>query len=353
MVRKIIKNFEVEYLQILDENGNCDENLKPQLTDSEIKKLYETMILTRKLDAKALSMQRQGRLGTYASTLGQEAAHIGPAYATQNSDWIFPSFREHGAYIIKGYPLHMILQSWAGDERGNQTPQGINLFTVSIPVGTHLPHAVGFAWAAKMKKEKTVTMAFFGDGATSEGDFHEALNFAGVFQTPTVFVCQNNQWAISVPREKQTRAETLAQKAIAYGFKGLQVDGNDILATYQAAKEAVENARNGKGPTFIECFTYRISDHTTSDSAIKYRKQEEVEAWKKKDPIERLRKYMQKKGIWMESYEKQVVQGAELKVEQAVEKLESIQPQKPEEIFKYTLAKPTTELLEGIKEVGQ
>lgn len=353
MVKGVIKKFEIEHLQILDENGNCDENLKPDLTDSEIKKLYETMILTRKLDSKALSLQRQGRLGTFGSTLGQEAAHIGPAYATKNSDWIFPSFREHGAYILKGYPLHMIFQLWAGDERGNKTPEGVNIFTLSIPVATHLPHAVGFAWAAKMKKEKTVTMAFFGDGATSEGDFHEALNFAGVFQTPTVFVCQNNQWAISVPRSRQTKSETLAQKAIAYGFKGIQVDGNDIFATYQAAKEAVENARNGKGPTFIECYTYRISDHTTSDSAIRYRKQEEVDMWKKKDPIDRLKKYMQKKGLWTESYEKKVVEDAELKVDQAVKKMESLPLQSPEEIFKYTLAKPTPELLEGIKEVGQ
>lgn len=292
MPKKTIEKFKIEWLQILDEHGNCDEELRPSLRDAEIKKLYQWMVLARTLDEKAVKLQREGRLGTYASILGQEASQIGSAYALEPSDWMFPSFREPGVSIVRGLPLRMIFQYWSGDERGSHIPPGQNDFPITIPVATHIPIAAGTAWAAKFDGQRIAIAVYLGDGATSKGDFHEGLNFAGVFSLPMVFLCQNNHWAISVPLRKQTLAKTLAQKAIAYGFEGIQVDGNDIFAVYLATKEALERARAGNGPTLIECVTYRIGDHTTADDASRYRSQDEVEQWRKKDPIDRLRNYM-------------------------------------------------------------
>ena len=245
--------------------------------------------------------------------------------------------------------MEMLYQYWGGDQRGMEIPEKTNLFTVAIPVASQIPHAVGFAWGAKLKGDNIAVVVYFGDGATSEGDFHEALNFAGVFKVPVVFVCQNNQWAISVPRSRQSAAETLAQKAIAYGFSGVQVDGNDVFAVYRATKEALEKARNGS-PTLIECYTYRISDHTTADDAKRYRPQEEVEAWIKKDPIDRLRKYMASKNMWSEDYEKQVRSEAVARVEEAVKKAEAIQPAGKEDVFKYMFADMPQQLKDEMKE---
>lgn len=344
MPKKTIQTFQVEWLQILDEHGNCDETLRPSLSDKEIQKLYEWMVLTRTLDEKAFKLQREGRLGTYASVLGQEAAQVGSAFALQPSDWMFPSFREAGASIVRGLPPRMILQYWSGDERGSQIPEGQNDFPITIPVGTQIPIAAGAAWAAKMRGDKIAVMSYLGDGATSKGDFHEGLNFAGVFSLPVVFLCQNNQWAISVPLSRQTRSKTLAQKAIAYGFDGIQVDGNDVFAVYKAAKEALERARAGHGPTLIECVTYRIGDHTTADDASRYRKAEEVEAWRKKDPIDRLKKYMVSKGLWDEAYDQRIATAAKEKVEAAVKEEEAVPLPDPEDIFRYTFGELSEEL---------
>ena len=268
MPKKTVQSFSVEWLQILDENGNCDEALRPPLSHEDINKLYEWMVLARVFDEKAFKLQREGRLGTYASILGQEAAQVGSAFALRPNDWMFPSFREPGASFVRGLPMRMILQYWAGDERGSLIPEELNDFPITIPVGTQIPIAVGAAWAAKLKADQIVVLCYMGDGATSKGDFHEGLNFAGVFTVPVVFVCQNNQWAISVPLKRQTAAKTLAQKAIAYGLPGVQVDGNDIFAVYRATHEAVNRARDGRGPTLVECVTYRLGDHTTADDAI-------------------------------------------------------------------------------------
>src|SRR5918995_95898 len=296
MPKKTVQSFSVEWLQILDENVMGNEELRPPLAHDDIKKLYEWMVLARVFDEKAFKLQREGRLGTYASILGQEAAQVGSAFALQGGDWMFPSFREPGASFVRGLPMRMILQYWGGDERGSSIPEGLNDFPITIPVGTQIPIAVGAAWAAKLNGKQSVVMVYLGDGATSKGDFHEGLNFAGVFAVPVVFVCQNNQWAISVPLKRQTAAKTLAQKAIAYGFPGVQVDGNDIFAVYRATSEALMRAREGGGPTFIECLTYRLGDHTTADDASRYRSREQVERWKRKDPVERLRKYMENAG---------------------------------------------------------
>ncbi|MBI2597856.1 MAG: hypothetical protein HYW50_01535 [Candidatus Diapherotrites archaeon] len=231
--------------------------------------------------------------------------------------------------------MERLYQYWGGDERGNIVPEGVNCFPIAIPVGTQTLHAVRFSWAMKLKKQKSVTVVFFGDGATSEGDFHEAMNFAGEFQTPTVFVCQNNQFAISVARKTQTRSKTLAQKAFAYGFEGIQVDGNDVFAVYSAALKAIENARAGKGPTMIEAVTYRIGDHTTADDASRYRPKQEVEFWKKRDPIERFKKFLFAKKILDLRKEKEIIARSTLAVEEAVRKYEATPPQKPEEIFNH------------------
>ena len=339
----------VEMYQVLDKDGNVNEKRMPKLTDAEIKRMYELMILSRVFDDIALRLQREGRLLTYASHRGQEAAQIGVALAMDKEDWLFPAFRENAAFIARGYPMEMLFQYWGGDERGMKIPEGMNFFTVAIPVSTQIPHAVGFAWAAKMKKEKYSTVVFFGDGATSKGDFHEGLNFAGVFKLPIVFICQNNQWAISVPRSRQSASKTLAQKAVSYGFPGLQIDGNDVFAIYKEVKEALERCKKGV-PTLIECFTYRIESHTTADDATKYRDPKEVEYWKQRDPIDRLRKYMQKKRLWNEDYEKKVLEDAKGKVEVAVKKAESVTAQSPEEIFKYTYSDIPWNLKEQMNE---
>jgi pyruvate dehydrogenase E1 component alpha subunit len=306
MPKNVIERFEIKELKILDEKGNADIDLLPNLSDNDLKKIFEFFILSRQFDQRALQLHAEGRLGTYASILGQEASQIGSAYALEKTDWVFPSFREMGVYITLGYPIWMLFQYWTGDERGMTTPEGLNIFPVSVPVGTQPPHAVGAAFAAKVKGHKIAAVTYFGDGGSSKGDFHESMNIAGVYKLPVVFICQNNQWAISVPRERQTAAKTIAQKAYSYGFEGIQVDGNDIFAVYKATKDALEKARSGGGPTLIECFTYRMGDHTTADDASRYRPKEDLEKWKEKDPLLRLKLYMEKKSIWNQQYEDEV-----------------------------------------------
>ena len=333
MPRKSIRSFDVQWLQILDEHGECDEQLRPQLTDREIQKLYEFMILVRTVDERAFKLQREGRLRTYPPVLGQEASQVGCAFALGPRDRMFPSYRETGVSIVRGLSLTMIFQYWSGDERGNKIPEGLDDFPVTVAVGTQIPIAVGSAWAAKAMGEPIATLACFGDGATSKGDFHEGLNFAGVFSLPVVFLCQNNQWAISVPLHRQTASETIAQKAIAYGIEGLQVDGNDVFAVFKATREALDRAKAGEGPTLIECVTYRMGDHTTADDASRYRRTEDVRAWRARDPIDRLRRYMERKGMWDRSYGERVVSEALSRVDEAVKEFEMITPPNPSDIF--------------------
>jgi len=336
MPEKIIDSFNVRRLDILDEKGDADMALMPSMSEAYIRRMYELIVLSRTFDQFALNLQREGRLGTYPSILGQEASQIGSAFAIEKTDWIFPSFREMGVYITMGHPMEMLFQYWSGDERGICLPDDLNIFPLCIPVGTQLPHAAGAAMAAKYRKHRIAVIAYFGDGGTSKGDFHEAFNMAGVFKLPVVFMCQNNQWAISVPRDKQTASKTLAQKAYAYGFEGVQVDGNDIFAVYKATAEALKKARDGGGPTFIECFTYRMSDHTTADDAARYRTKEEVEAWRPKDPLLRLKLFMEKNRLWTEKYQKDVEEEAKTAVSGAVKLAESIAPPGPQDMFAYT-----------------
>lgn len=335
-----------ETYQILDENGKCDEKEMPELSGEEIRKLYENMLHARMMDDRILKLQREGRSGTYASSLGEEATQVGSASVLKKTDWMVPYFREIGSHITRGFPMHLYLLYWMGDERGSKVPQEINDFPIAVPVGTQTLHAAGIGMAMRIKNEKNVVLCLMGDGATSEGDFHEAMNFAGVFKAPVVFVCQNNQWAISVPISKQTASPTLAQKAVAYGFDGIRVDGNDIFAVYKTVSEAVEKARKGEGPTFVECVTYRMSDHTTADDMKRYVPPEDLEAWKKKDPIERLRKYMQSKNLWDENYQKQVEEKINKQIDEAVREAEAMPAQKPEDMFDFLYEKIPKELAE-------
>ncbi|HPA14432.1 MAG TPA: pyruvate dehydrogenase (acetyl-transferring) E1 component subunit alpha [Desulfobacterales bacterium] len=289
---KINISDEIEHLSVLNEKGQLDKDLEPEISETLLLNIHRTMLLGRRFDERLLNLQRQGRIGTFAPITGQEAAQLGAVAVLRSSDWMVPSFRETAAEIWRGRTMESLILYYSGFNEGGRIPDDMNNLPVCVPVATHLLHAVGLAWASGYRKKDDVVMTFFGDGATSEGDFHEGLNFAGVYRTPVIFVCQNNQWAISVPRSKQTRSQTLAQKALAYGIPGLQVDGNDLLAVYSAAKEAVERARSGGGPTLIECVTYRLMMHTTADDPKRYRKEEEVQEWVGRDPLPRFQKYL-------------------------------------------------------------
>jgi len=338
MPNETIFQFATQRLGILDENGMADESLMPALTPDEIRRMYELMLLARTFDQRALALQREGRIGTYPPITGQEAAQVGSAMAIDPTDWVFPSFREMGVHLSLGYPIPRIFQYWSGDERGQQAPDNLNIFPFCVSVGTHIPHAVGVAMAARYRCDPIAVVAYFGDGATSKGDFHEGFNMAGVFRLPVVFICQNNQWAISVPVKGQTAAASLAQKAIAYGFEGVQVDGNDVFAVYSATRKALEKARTGAGPTFIECLTYRVADHTTADDAGRYRSNEEVESWRAKDPILRLERFMASHGLWSEAYGKDARASASATIDRAVHDMERLPPPAVADMFEHTSA---------------
>jgi pyruvate dehydrogenase E1 component alpha subunit len=344
-VRSLV-SYSIDRVEVMDPEGVVDEALMPDLAPEQIRRLYEQRVLTRQFDERMFKLQRQGRLGTFGRVAGQEGAHVGAAFALRPDDWLVPAFREMGALILRGLPLVQLLQYWGGDERGAAFPKGLRTLPVAIPVGTHMLHAVGIAWAMKQAGERVAVLTFFGEGATSEGDFSEAMNMAAVFKVPVVFFCQNNQYAISVPFTKQTASATVAQKALAYGMFGVQVDGNDVFAVYRVTKEALERARTGHEPTLIEAHTYRVMDHTTSDDARRYRAEEEVELWRQRDPIERLGRYMRTAGMLDDAAAAAVLAEADQKVADAVTAFEAIPPPGPEEIFKHVFADMTPQLAE-------
>jgi pyruvate dehydrogenase E1 component alpha subunit len=298
--KKITISDKIEYLSILNAKGQLDKKLEPAIGEDVLLKLHRFMVLARKFDERLLNLQRQGRIGTFPPIKGQEAAQLGTIAHLRASDWMVPAFRETAAELWRGRSLESIIIYNNGFSEGVDIPEDRNDLPISVPVGSQIIHAVGLGWAAKYRQKDDVIMTFFGDGATSQGDFHEGLNFAAVYQAPVVFVCQNNHWAISVPLSKQTRSKTLAQKALAYGMPGIQVDGNDVLAVFAAAQEAVQRARSGDGPTLIECVTYRVMMHTTADDPKRYRTDEEVEKWSKRDPLPRFQKYLMNKGLLSE-----------------------------------------------------
>ncbi len=334
MPLKKIETFGVSHLQILDEAGNLDRALEPKLSDEQLRRLYRSMVLAREGDQRMLKLQRQGRLGTFGPSTGHEASNCGPALAMEENDWLIGAFRELGARLMRGEPLANAYLYYNGWEEGNVQPEpSPRLLPIAVIVGSQILHAVGVAYALKYRGEKAAVVTYFGDGATSQGDFHEGLNFAAVWQAPVVFICQNNQWAISIPREKQTRSQTIAQKAIAYGMPGIQVDGNDPLAMYAAAHEALERARGGGGPTLIEAVTYRLMMHTTADDPTKYRPDAEVEAWWRRDPIPRFRKYLEQKGLWDDDRQARLEEEIKKEVDAAVKAFESRSDFKPDAAF--------------------
>ena len=343
-----------EMVQLLDENGNGDEQELASFSDEFLVTLYRWMRKVRVIDERLLKMQRQGRIGTYAPFSGQEAAQIGSVLALRKDDWIFPSYREIAACLAHGLPLAQIFQYVRGRVMGRKMPEDLNIFPTQIIIGAQTLHATGCAWATKLKGETQVSVCYFGDGATSEGDFHEALNFASVYQVPVIFFCQNNHYAISVPVHKQTASRTIAQKALAYGMKGVLVDGNDALAVYKTMKQAVEAARNGEGPMLIEALTYRLGPHTTADDPTKYRNAEEVEQWKrKKDPLHRLRVLLEKRGLWTEEKEEAWVAQVNEEVTEAYEEATANETGSIVDVFDYVYGKPSKLLQEQQQEVAR
>ncbi len=315
-----VASFTVEHTCCLDPEGRPLGALPGFAEDpATLTALYGAMVLTRRFDAKAVSLQRTGRLGTFASSLGQEAVAVGVAAAMRAEDVLLPSFREQGGQFLRGVTMTELLLYWGGDERGSDFAGPREDFPICVPVGTQAPHAAGVAFAFKLRGEARVAVAVFGDGATSRGDVYEAMNFAALHRLPAVFVVNNNGWSISVPRARQTAAETLAQKAIAAGMPGCQVDGNDVIAVRQVVGEAVERARRGAGPTLIEALTYRLSDHTTADDASRYRDDAEVSAQWKRDPITRLRRYLGDAGHWTKAEEETLIADCSARVDAAVE----------------------------------
>lgn len=289
--------YRLESISVLTADGRLDEELEPQIPENDLRRLYRAMLASRRLDERCLQLQRQGRMGTYGPSKGQEAASLGAAYCLTDSDWLVPSFRETAGLLWRGWPMKNIMLWWGGYESGNIVPAEVRDLPMCVPIASQCQYGMGIAWGCKLRGRQELCLTFCGDGGTSEGDFHEAMNFAGVYNLPLVMFIQNNHWAISVPREAQTASQTIAQKAIAYGVDGVQVDGNDLLAVVVAMREAIEKARTGGGPTLIEAVTYRLSMHTTADDPKKYRKEEEVKKWEKRDPLVRFRNYLQKKEL--------------------------------------------------------
>ncbi|QAU13147.1 pyruvate dehydrogenase (acetyl-transferring) E1 component subunit alpha [Halorubrum sp. BOL3-1] len=342
-------------VRVLDEDGEVVGDV-PDLDDESLVDMYRHMRVARHFDGRAVSLQRQGRMGTYPPLCGQEGAQIGSAYALDDDDWMVPSYREHGAALVHGLPLKQTLLYWMGHGDGNNAPPGVNVFPVAVPIASQVPHATGAAWASKLRGENDAFICYFGDGATSEGDFHEGVNFAGVFDTPTVFFCNNNQWAISVPRERQTRSATLAQKAEAYGIDGVQVDGMDPLAVYSVTTAALEKARDPDTdrprPTLIEAVQYRFGAHTTADDPTVYRDDDEVERWKAKDPIDRLESYLRDEGILDDERVAEVESAVESRVADAIDEAESMARPDLRELFEHAYAELPPELERQYEELA-
>ena len=324
----------IDRVSILDEHGRFDEELGAGLIpDEDVIAMYRHMVTCRHLDEIAFKLQRSGRMGTYPENRGQEATSLGAAYALRKDDWLVTCYRENAGLFWRGLPMEYVLLHWMGDERGNEIPQGLNVTPLAIPIGTQMLHATGLGWASKYRGEDGLACTFFGDGATSEGDFHEAMNFAANLDLPVIFFCQNNSWAISVPTRIQCSAPTIAQRGLAYGMDCIQVDGNDLFAVVKVVRDAAERARTNQRPTFIEAVTYRLGDHTTADDARRYRDEEELEMWKLRDPLIRLRGWLDARGLWDDSKQAALQEDAEAQITAAVERANEVEDLPPTEFF--------------------
>jgi len=342
-----LPRMDTDTLQILAPSGVLVGD--PPVSVEATRDLYRAMVVARVYDRKCTAMQKQGRLATYAPFEGQEASQIGSVAPLATGDWVVATYRDAGAMWFAGYPMVNLILGRMGDERGGRSPDGVNVLPPSITVGGHMIHAVGTAWADKIAGTGHVSLTLFGDGATSEGDFHEAMNFAGVFATPTVFFCQNNGWAISMPFDHQTAATTLVSKAEGYGMPGVRIDGNDLLAVVAATTEAMETARCGGGPTFIEAMTYRIGPHTTADDPARYRDDADVVAWHERDPLDRVKRYLDSCHAWDAAWEGEIAQDASDQVEAAVREAEALSPLTSDELFSGMFAEMTPSLIDQQK----
>jgi 2-oxoisovalerate dehydrogenase E1 component alpha subunit len=338
-VTTVVARFEVPFIQVLNENGELCEDLPSFAKDKgALIDLYKTMVKTRTFDKKAIALQRTGKMGTYAPINGQEAISTAIGHAMHKEDVFVPYYRDYAAQFQRGVKMSEILAYWGGDERGSQFACDSEDLPICVPIATQCLHATGVAFALKYRKQKRVVVACIGEGGTSEGDFYEAMNVAGVWNLPVVFIVNNNQWAISVNINKQTAAKTIAQKAIAAGFNGIQIDGNDALATRQVIGDAIEKARRGEGPTLIEALTYRLCDHTTADDATRYQPKDDVEKATLKEPIRRFKHFLEQENMWDESKEKELQQTCNAEVQAAVDEYLDRAPQTIATAFDYHYA---------------
>ncbi len=341
-----------EMFQILDENGKVvNKDAMPDLSDDNLKELMRRMVYTRILDQRSMALNRQGRLGFYAPTAGQEASQLGSHFALETEDFVLPGYRDVPQLIWHGLPLYQAFLFSKGHFHGNQMPEGVNALSPQIIIGAQYTQTAGVALGMKKRGKKSVAITYTGDGGTSQGDFYEGINFAGAFGAPAIFVVQNNYFAISVPVEKQTKAKTLAQKAVAAGIEGIQVDGMDVLAVYAATKNARERAINGEGPTLIETLTYRYGPHTTAgDDPTRYRTEELDNEWEKKDPLVRFRKFLEGKNLWSEEEENKVIEEAKDDIKQAIKKADGYPKQKVTELISHMFEELPMNLEEQMEE---
>ncbi len=332
---KKILEFEIDYLQYLDEHSKPTQPFPECIDNALLLQLYRQMTLSRTLDMKAINLQRTGKMGTYPTSIGQEAIDIGIGYSMAKEDIFCPYYRNQGTSIQRGVKMSEILSYWGGDERGSDHPHNPHDLPICVPIACQCLHAAGVAFALKYRQQKNAVVTTIGDGGTSKGDFYEAMNVAGVWNLPVIFAVINNQYAISVPREKQTAAQSIAQKAIAAGFEGIQIDGNDIVAVMTIMQYALKKAYAGKGPTLIEFMTYRLGDHTTADDASRYRSAEEVQhAWQK-EPISRLRRYLEEQGVWSQTLEAELQTECANVIEKTVAIYVNQKPQDPTDMIDY------------------
>ncbi|TCT22642.1 pyruvate dehydrogenase E1 component alpha subunit [Melghiribacillus thermohalophilus] len=350
MLEKIENQFEM--FQILNEEGKViNEDAMPDLSDDDLKELMTRMVYTRILDQRSIALNRQGRLGFYAPTAGQEASMLGSHYAMEKEDFLLPAYRDIPQLIWHGLPLYQAFLFSRGHFHGNQMPEGVNALSPQIIIGAQITQAAGVALGLKRRGEKAVAFTYTGDGGSSQGDFYEGINFAGAYQAPAIFVVQNNQYAISVPVEKQTAARTIAQKAVAAGIPGVQVDGMDVLAVYKVTKDARERAVNGEGPTLIETITFRYGPHTMAgDDPTRYRTKDTENEWERKDPLVRFRKYLESKGLWSEEEENKVIEKAKEDVKAAIKKADETPKQKVTDLISIMYEELPSNLEEQMEE---
>jgi pyruvate dehydrogenase E1 component alpha subunit len=348
-MKKLFETYnpvEDQLFQVIDNDGKViNKEWMPELDDKTVIQAYKNMLFERTADLMIVSYQRQGRIFTYPPNYGQEGIHAATSALIKEDDWLVPAFRELGVYLSKGVSLKEIFLYFMGNEEGSRFKDANKVLPMSVPIASQLVHAAGLGYAVQYKEEKDLVYGFVGDGGTSEGDFHEALNFASVWKAPVIFIVQNNQYAISVPFSIQTASKNIAVKSVAYGMKGIKVDGNDFFAMYQAIQASRENALNGEGPVLIEAVTYRKGAHTTSDDPTKYRTKEEENEWEAKDPMKRLKSYLIEKNLWSDEEEDKLTKQYKKEIDRIFCEAEVDKKYNFDDVFKYTFVDMPEDIL--------